>query len=100
MSKQYNIDELITKCIEGRAARDVIRSLEEELPDTQSLRAQLLNDCRAAGIVLGGHEVIAESTQLKVIPRKPLKENTRRILMNICDTYLRTYPEIDVLLAL
>jgi hypothetical protein len=97
---KYDINDLITKCVEGRAARDVIRSLEEELPDVQSVRSQLLKDCRSAGVVLEGHDVTVEGTQIRVHPRTSLRESSRRALMSICDAYLRTYPEVDVLLAL
>ena len=92
-------EDLINKCIEGRAARDVIRSIEEEIPDVQSVRMHLLNDSRLAGVPLDSRDVIVEDACIKLVGLDELSEDSRSIIMRICDTYSRTYPEINVLVS-
>jgi hypothetical protein len=77
----------------------VIRSIEEEIPDAKFIRSHLLKDLRLAGIELENHEVVAEGTCIKISTKEELTEESRGILMRVCDTYSRTYSEIEVLVA-
>lgn len=97
---KFRAEDLIGKCIEGRAARDVIRSIEEDIPDALSVRAHLIKDLRSAGLSLSNREVVAERTCIKIATTEELTEESRSILRSVCDTYARTYPEIEVLVAL
>lgn len=92
-------ESLIGKCIEGRTAKDVIRSIEEEAPDVSRVRSQLIRDFRNAQVILDPRSVVAESTCIKIVSTVGLDEDSRSILMNICDVYSRTYPEVEVLIA-
>lgn len=93
-------EDLINKCVEGRAAKDVIRSLEEETLDPKSVRLHILRDFRLAGVPLNSRDVTVESACIKIDASRRMHENSRSNLMRICDVYSRTYPEINVLVAL
>lgn len=95
----YDAEDTINKCVEGRAPRDVLRLIEEELPDVGHVRKDLLNDFNRIGLRINNSDIIVESTCIKVTVSPLLMEKKGNEIMTIADTYSRIYSEIDVLLA-
>lgn len=96
---KYDAEDLISKCVQGRAARDVLRSIEEEIPDTNSLRMNLLKDLNRVGIRIKSSDIIADKTCIKVSVDEELMTSRCSEIMQIADAYSRTYHEIEVLIA-
>ncbi len=92
----YSAEELISKCVEGRAPQDIIRSIEEELPDVNSIRMHLMKDLNRLGFGIKNKDIRAENTCIKVSVREEILKERRSDLMFICDTYSRIYPEVEV----
>lgn len=96
---RYRVEDLINKCVEGRAARDIVKSIEEELPDASDVRMHLLKDLNRLGVRIPPSDVQAEDACIKVSIDKSLMENRGAEVMGIAETYSRTYPEVEVLVA-
>ncbi len=92
----YNAQDIISKCLEGKAAHDIIKEFEEELPDIQSVKMNLMNDLRNSGIDILGIDVKEEGTNLEL--NLVLDESNQDTVNSIIQTYSYTYPEIEVFL--
>jgi len=93
------VEGVISDRTRGMSARDLLSMLEADTPDTRIVRAQLLKDLHSVGVDLDPSEVTAEGTCIKVQVSRALSEDTRSVLLGVCDTYSRTYPEIELLSA-
>lgn len=96
---KYDVEELISKCVQGKIAQDILRSIEEELPDANSLRKSLVTDFNRIGIPIKLSDVLVESMCIKVSVSEKIMSARSSDVMSIADTYSRTYPEIEVLVA-
>ena len=96
---KYDAEDLISKCVQGRAPRDILRAIEEEIPDTNSLRMHLLRDMNRVGIRINPSDVIADTTCIKVSVSEEIMTSRCSDIMHIADTYSRTYHEIEVVVA-
>jgi len=93
------VEDIISKCLEGKAPRDVIRSIEEELPDISTVRMHLMTDLNRLGFCVRSKDILAEGDCIKVSVPQRIFDKRSSDLMHVCDTYSRTYAEIEVLAA-
>ena len=78
----------------NRLARDIIESLEEDSVDPRSVRVSVLRDLKLMG--LSEVQVVVDEYSLKL---ESAFNSDRNTLMQICDVYSRTYPEIEFLVG-
>jgi len=90
-----DIEALISKCVEGRASRDVLREIEEELIDVHRVRNELLRDLKNSGLPIESSNLHCEGYRIEVRTSSRLLERVRSDLMTVLDTYSRTYPEVE-----
>ncbi len=84
------IEELISKCVRGKASREIIQEIEDEIPDINSVLSELRTDLATlAGLPVNASYVEGS----KII----IKSNTSDV-KSILDTYSRIYPEVEFLL--
>lgn len=87
------VEDIISKCIEGNASRDIVKSLIDEAPDFHSIRTSLVRDLTRSGCKVISSKINQESSFIEVtlssVHNKSLVEETTR-------TYSLVYPEVDV----
>lgn len=94
-----DIEALISKCVEGRAPRDIVRELEEDLPNVSHVRSDVMKALRRAGYDLGNESIKIENGAITVsLPQDVMSESKAQICV-ILETFGRTYPEIEFLLS-
>lgn len=96
---RYSVEDLINKCASGRAAQELVESIQDELPDVKTVKMHLMRDINRAGIKVRSSDLTYEDTCIKIAFAEEVTPFHRSRLMAICDTYSSTYPEIEVLLA-
>lgn len=85
--------DLIEKCASGKVARSIIRELEEQLPETTTIRMYLLRDLARAGFVVEAKDVKIEGTRIRIGIRQ-IAEADKSGLATVVDIYSKTYPEV------
>ena len=85
---------MIEKCLKGGAAHDILREMEEELPDLKSIHHHLHKDLKYAGVNLPMSSIRFEDTSCQVnVP--PKLSSSKSIIETVLDVYRDTYPELE-----
>lgn len=90
--------DLISKCMEGGAPHDIIQSIEEELPDTRSIRLHIIKDLKSRRIRVEANCVKADESTICIQLSESVHASRKGELLNLVDVYSRTYPEVDVVI--
>lgn len=85
-----SIEDIITKCTQGGAPKDIIQEIEDELPDTNTIRLSLLKDLRRVGTAFESIQLMSANV-ISVTLSDQIDEQTRLVL----DSYSRCYPEVE-----
>ncbi len=85
------IEDLISKCVRGKTSRDIIREIEDELPDLDYIVSELQSDLRRL--------TNFNPDKLRIEDSKVIVETNEPSIKVVLDTYSRVYPEIEFLLS-
>jgi len=89
---QRNIEDIISKCMLGKTAYNIIQEIEEELPDIKSILLDLRKDLKQ---ISESAELKNEDKRIEIIVNKDLYESSKLELDFIADLYSRIYPEFE-----
>ena len=81
-------EELISKCVAGKTSSSIIKELEEELPDSTSLRLELLSYLKRLGVPA---KIKVDESYIKVSVSVEFREDVNLVI----DTYMQVYPEYN-----
>lgn len=84
---------LIDMCISGRASRDIIRDLEENVVDAQAIRSDVLRTFRRSGLAVEAEHVIVRKNSL-LVDYRHLPEEERSYARSICEAFAN---EVEIL---
>lgn len=88
------IDNLIEQCAKGGIAADIIREIEEELPDVKSIQHDLHRDLKNVGVNLSLSSIQFENDQFNLdVP--PQLVPSKSIIESVLSVYNSTYPEFE-----
>ena len=92
-----NIEELLDKCMEGKAPLSIISEIEEELPDTKTMILDIKKDLKRAGIddVKVNLSANENNTRVEIAANTKIFESCKVELDLIADLYARMYPDIE-----
>ena len=95
----FTTDDIISKCVRGRAAEDIIDQLERELLDPTTVRSSLLTDLSRLGVLKENLRITASQSCVKVVVESRILEHRKASIMLVIDTYSRIYPDIDIVVS-
>lgn len=96
---KFTAEDLVSEYLGGSTSKDVLSLIEEELPDMNSLCADLLRDVNRIGIKIKRSDIKVEGSCIKVSLDKRIAECFCADIMNIADTYSRIYTGIEVVVS-
>lgn len=85
-----SIEELVTRCVSGKAPRDVLREFMEDSTSPVDVRSSILNELRRMDLDFTSVSVV-ESLVTIVAPESTDKSS----LFSLVDTYNRIYPDVQ-----
>lgn len=91
-------EELIGRYLSGGDALDILREVEDEQPDVQSVRMSLLSDMHRMGIPTNSLNVESDGTLIKVTVPPRIFEQRKSDIMTVAETYSRNYSEFSVVI--
>jgi len=82
----------ISKCLEGRAPREVLEELEADIPDATLIRKYLVRDLKNEGVLVDSSDVSVDGSLILVETERTVESQ------NVLDTYTGIYPEFEFIL--
>lgn len=93
----YTLDDIIGKCVEGKVARHVLESLEEEWILPEDIKKDLVRDLQREGIPIKFSEITVEGSSIRIAHSLNLSEESVGKLREVVEIYTKIYPENEVL---